>query len=107
VGPEFPCSFVYAFGPSFPDALRALLMDDGGLAGVRYPCGGGIFASEARGGTTMTTMDHNEGLGGVRRQRNTIRRYRRRTIGLSMAALVFGVIYLAATVVFVAVVFLR
>jgi hypothetical protein len=46
-------------------------------------------------------------VGGERRQRNTLRRSRRRTIGLSMAALVFGVIYLAATVVFVAVVFLR
>jgi hypothetical protein len=79
-------------------------MGDGGLAGVRYPCGGGIFASEARGGTTMTTMDHNE-VGGGRRQRNTLRHSRRRPIGLSMAALIFGVIYLAATVVFVAGVF--
>ncbi len=52
----------------------------------------------------MTTMDPKE-VGGARRQRNTIRRYRRRTIGLSMSALVYGVIYLAATVVFVAVVF--
>jgi hypothetical protein len=66
----------------------------------------GSFASEARGGTTMTTTDPKE-VGGGRRQRNTIRRYRRRTIGLSTAALVFGDIYLAATVVFVAVVFLR
>ncbi len=64
------------------------------------------FASEARGGTTMTTTDPKE-VGGERRQRNTLRRHRRRTIGLSMAALVFGVIYLAAMVVFVAVVFLR
>jgi hypothetical protein len=79
-------------------------MGDGGLAGVRYPCGGGIFT--LRGGTTMTTMDPNE-VGGGRRQRNTLRQSRRRTIGLSMAALVFGVIYLAATVVFVVVVFLR
>ena len=54
----------------------------------------------------MTTMDPIE-VGGERRQRNTLRRSRRRTIGLSMAALVFGVIYLAAMVVFVAVVFLR
>ncbi len=64
------------------------------------------FASEARGATTMTTTDPKE-VGGVRRQRNTLRRHRQRTIGLSMAALVFGVVYLAATVVFVAVVFLR
>ena len=54
----------------------------------------------------MTTTDPKE-FGGVRRQHNTLRRHRRRTIGLSMAALIFGVIYLAATVVFVAVVFLR
>jgi hypothetical protein len=104
VGPEFPCSFVYAFGPSFPDALRALLVGDGGLAGVRYPCGGGIFT--LRGGTTMTTMDHNE-VGGGRRQRNTIRRYRRRTIGLSMAALVLAVVYLLVVTALLAILFLR
>jgi hypothetical protein len=66
---------------------------------------GGIFT--LRGGTTMTTIDYNA-VGGGRRQRNTLRRSRRRTIGLSMAALVFGVIYLAVTVVFIAtVLFLR
>ena len=61
----------------------------------------GTFANEARGGTTMTTMDPKE-VGGERRQRNTLRRSRRRTIGLSMAALVFGVVYLAVAVVFIA-----
>ena len=66
----------------------------------------GTFTSEARGGTTMTTTDPKE-VGGVRRQRNTLRRSRRRTIGLSMAALVFGVVYLAVAVVFIAVLFLR
>ncbi len=66
----------------------------------------GTFASEARGGTTMTTTDPKE-FGGVRRQRNTLRRHRRRTIGLSMAALIFGVAYLAVTVVFIAILFLR
>jgi len=66
----------------------------------------GTFASEARGGTTMTTTDPKE-VGGVRRQRNTLRRHRRRTIGLSMAALVFVVAYLAVAVVFIAVLFLR
>ena len=67
----------------------------------------GPFASEARGGATMTTTDPKE-VGGVGRQRNTLRRSRRRTIGLSMAALIFGVAYLAVTVVFIAtVLFLR
>ena len=61
----------------------------------------GTFASEARGGTTMTTTDPKE-VGGVRRQHNTLRRHRRRTIGLSMAALIFAVVYLAVTVVFIA-----
>ena len=54
----------------------------------------------------MATTDSKE-VGGVRRQRNTIRRHRRRTIGLSMAALVFGVVYLVVMAAFIAVVFLR
>ena len=66
----------------------------------------GTFASEARGGTTMTTTDPKE-VGGVRRQRNTFRRHRRRTIGLSMAALIFGVVYFVVMAAFIAVVFLR
>ena len=66
----------------------------------------GTFASEAQGGTIMTTTDPKE-VGGERRQRNTLRRHRRRAIGLSMAALIFGVAYLAVAVVFIAVLFLR
>jgi hypothetical protein len=54
----------------------------------------------------MATTDPKEFVG-VRRQRNTIRRYRRRTIGLSMAALIFGVVYLVVVAAFIAVVFLR
>ncbi len=54
----------------------------------------------------MTTTDPKE-IGSVQRQRYNISRHRRRTIGLSMAALVFGVVYLAVAVVFIAVLFLR
>jgi hypothetical protein len=54
----------------------------------------------------MATTDSKE-VGGVRRQRNTIRRHRRRTIGLSMAALVLGVVYLLAMTVLLAILFLR
>jgi hypothetical protein len=46
----------------------------------------------------MTTTDPKE-IGGARRQRYNLRRHRQSTIGLSMAALVFGVVYLAVAVV--------
>jgi hypothetical protein len=54
----------------------------------------------------MTAADPKE-VGGARRQRYNLRWHQQRTIGLSMAALVFGVVYLAVAVVFIAVLFLR
>ena len=54
----------------------------------------------------MTTTDPKE-IGSVQRQRYNISRHRRRTVELWMAALVLGVIYLAVTVVFIAVLLLR
>ena len=64
----------------------------------------GIFA--LRGATTMTAADPKE-VGGARRQRYNLRRHQQRMIGLSRVALVFGVVYLAVAVVFIAVLFLR